>query len=372
MRYFKITVVVCLTLFLCYLAMIYNSAGLLFLGVGLPLLLVAELLFLWYLGRHLQIQVQMLSASANIGERVPMQMTVRNTANFPMLGIRLCTSFGEVPTLAVGANSQGSVMCEYKVEHCAKHLPQLNEVRLSDWLQFFSIRVKCETKPLVVWGYPNTINAQVPPLVWSASDGAEEAGEPRKGQRKDIVIGVREYQAGDKLHQIHWKMTARTGKLTVRETGDAYAVQAVLLLDLMALSRLPLEQRDQVYTELASMSLACLNRAITHAVVIPVLVPKTETNGDTADGISAENSGKTYTIQSTMITTQTQIYEMLRQCYHELSRIEQTQTLPPLWHARTTAAQHEKANQIKQQLMFEYNAQYDPVPMENVIYFPLG
>lgn len=45
------------------------------------------------------------------------------------------------------------------------------------------------------------------------------------------VSGVREYQPGDRLHQIHWLATARTGSLKTKELPLSAVSEMVLLLD---------------------------------------------------------------------------------------------------------------------------------------------
>ncbi len=57
-----------------------------------------------------------------------------------------------------------------------------------------------------------------------ASSRLEDGGE--------LAKAVRPYRSGDAMRQIHWKTTARTGQLSVRESeGDAPSQELVLLLD---------------------------------------------------------------------------------------------------------------------------------------------
>jgi len=46
------------------------------------------------------------------------------------------------------------------------------------------------------------------------------------------VIGTREYRSGDSLRQIHWRSTARTGKLVVKEFTDHDQLTMAVVLDL--------------------------------------------------------------------------------------------------------------------------------------------
>ncbi|MBI1880800.1 MAG: DUF58 domain-containing protein, partial [Chloroflexi bacterium] len=52
--------------------------------------------------------------------------------------------------------------------------------------------------------------------------------------RGDQVIGTREYRTGDSLRQIHWRSTARTGQLVVKEFSDDEQQAFTVVLDLQA------------------------------------------------------------------------------------------------------------------------------------------
>ncbi|NJN95197.1 MAG: DUF58 domain-containing protein [Anaerolineales bacterium] len=48
------------------------------------------------------------------------------------------------------------------------------------------------------------------------------------------MIGTREYRSGDSLRQIHWRSTARTGQLVVKEFSDDEQQAFTVVLDLQA------------------------------------------------------------------------------------------------------------------------------------------
>jgi uncharacterized protein (DUF58 family) len=59
----------------------------------------------------------------------------------------------------------------------------------------------------------------------------ERDGKTRRGEGSDFH-GVREYRHGDALRRVHWRTTARTGKLVVVEYERAYQQDIVIGLDL--------------------------------------------------------------------------------------------------------------------------------------------
>lgn len=65
----------------------------------------------------------------------------------------------------------------------------------------------------------------------SASAGAEEYGAARKVMTGEDLYGLREFRHGDDWRQIHWKASAKTGGLLVREYAEHDSKKASVLLD---------------------------------------------------------------------------------------------------------------------------------------------
>ncbi len=55
---------------------------------------------------------------------------------------------------------------------------------------------------------------------------------PRKGKDVGEVYDLREYQPGDSMRTIHWKMSAKLDELIVKENGDTLYTESFVLLDL--------------------------------------------------------------------------------------------------------------------------------------------
>lgn len=66
--------------------------------------------------------------------------------------------------------------------------------------------------------YPQT--RPVDPAALALADGAGMGAGGRPG-RGDELFRLRDYEAGDPVHHIHWKTTAKVGRLIVRDLGDA-------------------------------------------------------------------------------------------------------------------------------------------------------
>ncbi len=82
-------------------------------------------------------------------------------------------------------------------------------------------------RPLGVGPRPVAAAQPLPDLFRSSGDG-----EPRPSHAGDVVRGVRAYVPGDPVRRIHWRATARTGELVVKEVDETGSPRLTIALDL--------------------------------------------------------------------------------------------------------------------------------------------
>lgn len=98
---------------------------------------------------------------------------------------------------------------------------------------------------------------------------------PRAGSGNEI-LGVREYQRGDPLRRIHWRLSARRGELVVREFEPPGVRVLTVLLDSAPASR---AAADQIARLAASEVWDCLVAGGRAALWAPGLEPTTPSEG---------------------------------------------------------------------------------------------
>ncbi|QBF46353.1 DUF58 domain-containing protein [Janibacter limosus] len=64
-----------------------------------------------------------------------------------------------------------------------------------------------------------------------ASGGGDTSTSPRVALQGEEDVGVREYRVGDDLRRVHWRSTARTGQMMVRQDEQPTRRRALVLLD---------------------------------------------------------------------------------------------------------------------------------------------
>ena len=112
--------------------------------------------------------------------------------------------------------------------HCGGLRLEVKRLRVCDYLGLFTIPVR-HTEPRVMVVRPDPIPlADLPDL----SRCIPRAWVPKHGGGFAEQHELRLYRPGDALNQVHWKLSAKTGQLILREPMEPLLDRLVLTLDL--------------------------------------------------------------------------------------------------------------------------------------------
>lgn len=113
-------------------------------------------------------------------------------------------------------------------EHCGELLCQPEKCCVYDYLGMFRLKVrKCD--PSAVTVRPVSVKM---PVTSELERHMAKSWRPKPGGGFAENHELRLYRPGDKLNQVHWKLTAKTGKLTVREAMEPLRNRLLLTMDL--------------------------------------------------------------------------------------------------------------------------------------------
>jgi len=145
-----------------------------------------------------------LHSEGRVQQNQPVSETMRVQCRFPAppvdyrLKVRHCIT--------------GKTLKSIDTTHCGGLVLQAEKVRIYDYLGLFARRVRTAPEALVIVE-PQPVETQ-----WAREQGQQDdAWRPKRGGGFSEEHELREYLPGDDLRQIHWKISAKTGKTAVRQ-----------------------------------------------------------------------------------------------------------------------------------------------------------
>lgn len=112
--------------------------------------------------------------------------------------------------------------------HCGGLVLQLHKPRVYDFLGLFRFRVR-NTAPTTCQVMPAPITVKAPAQL---TQYMARGWRPKPGGGFAENHEIRPYRPGDNLNQIHWKLSAKTGELMLREAMEPVREWILLTMDL--------------------------------------------------------------------------------------------------------------------------------------------
>jgi uncharacterized protein (DUF58 family) len=128
-------------------------------------------------------------------------------------------------------------------QYCGLFEAKISSVKVYDYLHFVSFSRKIDAHTHVCILPDSTMEVEYHPSFYAEGFDEYEAST-QKGNVSSNVTDVREYQPGDRLQKIHWKLSAKIDKLMVKENEATASHQFYVLLELYRSSEHP-EYLDQ-------------------------------------------------------------------------------------------------------------------------------
>lgn len=211
---------------------------------GMTVLPLVSLFYILCVYFRFKIYQELGSRNMVCGEPTDYFFVLENEESFAFTGIsiRLFSDFSYVEELPADIEYEllpgdrftyeTRLVCRYRGEYEVG----VREVVVTDFLGLFRIR----------YDNPGTIKALVSPKLVRLEElkGAEEFQVPRQREAlgdAEPDIPVRDYMEGDSLRQVHWKATARQGKLLVRTQTSQEKQGIAIFCDMTRYGRKPEE-----------------------------------------------------------------------------------------------------------------------------------
>ena len=144
----------------------------------------------------------------------------------------------------------------------------VKEAFLLDLLGFFKKRVKITYSPCHTLVLPETEFVQLEPEDLERYDMESfKYADGKVGSDSSETAGIREYVPGDSIKGIHWKLTAKSGDIMVKEYGLPVDTKLMVIVDMALpdISELGRDKQAEVLGEFAiSVSKTLLEKEIRH------------------------------------------------------------------------------------------------------------
>ena len=233
------------------------------------------------------------SLPENISKHVPVtcRLILQNKGIFacPSAAVRISvrnelTGESAEQTVPASAPSRGSttVSFDFSSGHCGMLQFRVTDLYLYDWFGMFRIRRDLHAHGSVLI-LPETFPCELLVTLPYSEQGDEENRDPLRGtEDPSETFGLREYQPGDPVKRIHWKLTAKRGSPVIREISRP--VSQTLLLFWKKTPGMPAEAADALAEAFSSAILSLSGRQI------PFMIGWEDKDGPHMEASGEENS----------------------------------------------------------------------------------
>lgn len=174
------------------------------------------------------------------GEEFQVRFTLSNNSWFPLVNLTLALKFrnsfykkeGEhVLNVPLRAKRETKVVYPIVMEHCGRFEIEVKEAVFTDLLGVWELKLPVgEIAECLVFPSGIERNKEAGQIYLKGVTEAMESKE--KGYDFSDVSGIREYIPGDKLQNIHWKLSVKKDELMVKERVSVSAMQLNVLVEL--------------------------------------------------------------------------------------------------------------------------------------------
>lgn len=132
--------------------------------------------------------------------------------------------------LSVAGKSKEKFLLPIASKYCGRVDLDVLKCMVYDWMDFSYKSIKVE-KEGCYYAYPKTNYQAVDQIKDGISEGEEVTYKHVVGNDISEILQIREYRRGDTIKNIHWKLSAKSGKLLVKEPDCPNDNSIMLLFD---------------------------------------------------------------------------------------------------------------------------------------------
>ncbi len=259
-----------------YVAAIYSSVEFVLLFVVGIIWGVSSLLLLLYQRLHLTIQLRFPLPAAEPGKAVPIEVIVRNQGRIPSNRMQLtllyqCAGRGrrEKFRLNLFSETKGELVFANQImgDSSGSYHFQKAVLKLYEPLKLLPMRKRIELhEQLDVMPPIYDTGVELSERIRHFQGESDVYDTSHSGDDASEMFRIREFRPGDKLKDIHWKLSAKEEEWMVRENSAPLSCAVVLFAD-FAGNRKIRRNRDAMLSVISGISFALIQEGCPHYVV---------------------------------------------------------------------------------------------------------
>ena len=134
---------------------------------------------------------------------------------------------GETRKITVPIYDKGSTKIPVPTDHCGAYAVNITKLAVYDLLGFFHINLTLESRNnILVKPFP------IMPDIMPDMYGFKAKNLRKSKQPNSEIYDIREYQTGDSIKTIHWKISAKKDQLLVKESLEEFGGHSRIVLKL--------------------------------------------------------------------------------------------------------------------------------------------
>lgn len=239
-------------------------------GIEMGLILFC-ILQVWYMQRHFSGKLELTESIITRGEDILLYFCGMNLGKIPISHVEAEIYYEDVYSrekkkeiLEGIVDTKGTIKLQLILtpSHCGVVRVRLGKVRVYDYLGIFYKGCKVDTREKEIFVLP-----------WNDSFKIEEKREIQEytgnsGEDLGEVYEIREFQNGDDIRQIHWKLTAKMDMLLMRDYIATTGNEIFIYLDFTKelYEKAVREELDLFYDKASSLSYELLEENISHFI----------------------------------------------------------------------------------------------------------
>lgn len=191
---------------------------------------------------------------AEKGSKCNIRIRIINNSVLPLTNCRVKivlkseTSRNSVKRIKVmcRAGSSEIFMVAFECSHCELVTADLMKIYPADYLGIFPL-IKYIRRSARIIVMPKLPDVSVTDVMFSQINDDENIvySKNKPGDDPSEIFDIKEYSPGDKIKNIHWKLSAKVNKTMVKENGLPLVVQDTVILDIF--NDADIQLREELY-----------------------------------------------------------------------------------------------------------------------------